>query len=201
MLSQRSKELDKIEIRYEGEAISDPYLMLVRFVNTGNKPIVPEDFKWPVHVEIEGLEKFPLSVGVAATSNPDLGAEVALEPDGGTLEPLLLNPGDWVTMSLLLDGAPSTWKVRGRVVGVKEFRPYWQKRLAGLQTALGFTLGGFLTLVGVGVLVAGGDSSGFKIGLASGNFVLAFLIGMAGATEQGRLWLFRERPPDQQHER
>ena len=108
LLNQRTRELAKIELQYQGRIIADPYLMLVRFINAGNKPITPEDLDWPVHIETQGVENYPLSAGVSETSNSDLRAEVTLEPDGGTLEPLLLNPGDWVTMSLLLDGEPES---------------------------------------------------------------------------------------------
>jgi len=72
LFSQRAKELKRLELRYEENVISDPYLMLVRFINTGNKPITSDDFEWPVHIEAKGLEQHPLSAGVSETSHPDL---------------------------------------------------------------------------------------------------------------------------------
>lgn len=105
------------------KTVDDPHLVVLRFINTGNKPITPDDFKTPVKVQFSDSCKVLFAERIASKP-PDLTPEVVPESHGATLKSSLFNPGDWVDIKLLVDGVPSERNITGRLIGVSELRPY-----------------------------------------------------------------------------
>jgi hypothetical protein len=126
LLRDKANPIRELELRYKGEVIRDPYLLQLRFINNGNKPITAEDYKHPLRVSAS--DSRVLSAEVVETSQTDMGAKMSIGEQEATLDPLLLNPGDWVSWQILLDSVPSRWEVNGRIVGVREVRPYKARR-------------------------------------------------------------------------
>jgi hypothetical protein len=129
-----NKEFTKeVKISYMG--IESKTLQLIRFkiINTGNQPINPEDFKVPLTFfpdkkmrdgDITGLNvlTFP------ETSPKDLRPEVIYHNKRQGIRPLLLNPGDSITVELInIDeyDNKAILDVQGRISGVKikEIKP------------------------------------------------------------------------------
>jgi hypothetical protein len=135
-----------LELHYMGEVVRNPYLLQLKYINTGNKPISTEDYEHPIRVSI--TDSRVLSAEVVETSQPDMGASMSLSEHEATLHPLLLNPGDWISCQILLDSPPSRWQVKGRIVGVKEIRSYKADRrtLSPLTKTI-------LTMLGIGIFV------------------------------------------------
>lgn len=96
---------------------------------------------------------------IVAQSPPDIGAEVRItgsESNGVTLEPVLLNQGDWVRIKVIVEnpevdvhklpfGGLSQITAAGRIIGIKRIQ-----RRRSIQT---------LTLYGLGVAVMSGSLS------------------------------------------
>jgi hypothetical protein len=150
-----------LELHYMGEVVRNPYLLQLKYINTGNKPISTEDYEHPVRVSI--TDSRVLSAEVVETSQPDMGASMSLSEHEATLHPLLLNPGDWVSCQILLDSPPSRWQVKGRIVGVKEIRSY----KAGRRTLSPLTKT-ILVMLGFGIV------AGLLIAASSESLVAQF---------------------------
>jgi hypothetical protein len=92
----------------------------VRFINTGNKEIQPEDFKVPVGVSAENSKV--LVADVVDRSSRDIDLSLSFADGQVWFEPVLLNPGDSVTVQVMYDD-DDDFRIRGRIVGIKEIEP------------------------------------------------------------------------------
>jgi hypothetical protein len=127
LLRDDASPIRDLELRYKGDIIANPYLLQLKFINTGNKPVTSEDYEHPLRVHIDTDSRI-LSAEVVESSQADMDAKISTLDQEATLQPLLLNPGDWVSCQILLDRPPKRWKVKGRIVGVREIRPYKASR-------------------------------------------------------------------------
>lgn len=127
LLRDNASPIRDLELRYKGEMIANPYLLQLKFINTGNKPVTSEDYEHPLRVHIDPDSRI-LSAEVVESSQADMDAKISTLDQEATLQPLLLNPGDWVSCQILLDRPPKRWIVKGRIVGVREIRPYKTSR-------------------------------------------------------------------------
>ena len=41
----------ELQLRFRNSIVKDPYLLLVRLINTGNRPLTEEDFEQPVRID------------------------------------------------------------------------------------------------------------------------------------------------------
>lgn len=143
---------DKVSILYDGQPVTDVQLLSVVLRNSGDMPIVPADFVRPIELSV-AAESTILTADVSATEPNDLGAGIEWTrgseamADGASrtivLQPLLLNPRDTVTLSLLVTGS-SALEVRGRIAGVARIAtaaPPLSRRASALSYAGGGLLG------------------------------------------------------------
>ncbi len=117
----------RVAVLLDGAIVDTAALCYIRLWNSGNQPIQAADFVEPLVFDLgEGIRAF--SQDVHETSPPDLVVNLnpldpsqhALSRNSVRVEPLLLNPGDMFSISVLTEGEafPS---LRGRIVGVKRF--------------------------------------------------------------------------------
>jgi hypothetical protein len=117
-LLTRSEEIaGRLSVRFESREVHNVFLKVIRIKNHGNVPIESKDFETPLALSF-GSDAEVLSVAVVDQRPDDLTP--ALNSNGGScfLAPLLLNPGDYVTVKILVSGTESQTNVAGRVVGV-----------------------------------------------------------------------------------
>jgi hypothetical protein len=123
IISLDEARMSKIELLYEGESISCASVVGLHIENTGNVPILPEDFVSPIGIRV------PPPARIVATRVEDAEPH-NLQPRFSQvqlseiiLDPLLLNPGDafGVEMTVLELSEPdsASLAVMGRVVGIK----------------------------------------------------------------------------------
>jgi len=91
---------DLIKIFYENEQIEHAHLLRLRLVNAGNVPILEADFDRPLKLDFEGSGS-PLTVE-AKSSPPELHPDVKIADGGVALSPLLLNPGDSISIEVFV---------------------------------------------------------------------------------------------------
>jgi hypothetical protein len=121
-----SAAVDRVQILIDGKTVNDVFFIVIQFRNSGNLPILASDFESKITLNfnhntmvylVEVIETKP--AGIKATVNHTLNTV--------TLEPLLFNPEDSVTLGILVDQFTGRLHVEGRIIGVKEIREYRPK--------------------------------------------------------------------------
>jgi hypothetical protein len=111
----------EVSIAYRNQELSDPRIFLLRFVNTGTAPILPQDFETPLRVDFQPATV--VSVTQSEASEDEIRANLVAEQNSLTVTPGLLNSGDWFAITALLDGQPVEPRITGRIVGVTRITP------------------------------------------------------------------------------
>ena len=132
-------------VRVGDQVLVQPRLLGLRFVNTGRVAIRKEDFEVPLTIKL-GETVVTHRVVDFEPLNLRFFARPADDGRALTLDPTLLNPGDWFEYELLLDGKPSSIIIDGRIAGVKAVRdvtdpdPSWLEFLVVSLPFLGSSL-------------------------------------------------------------
>jgi hypothetical protein len=107
----------KLQITFGSRNIQDLYLIIVRFSNSGNTPIIPSDFYRPIEINF-GKSSEILSVEILEQSPKKLGAVTSHTSESIEVSPLLLNKGDFFEVKVLVTEFQDIF-IDGRIAGVK----------------------------------------------------------------------------------
>jgi hypothetical protein len=124
--------------------LSDPRISRIHIRNTGKQEIEQNDFKQPITVSVStGLI---VDVEVTGTSHPGvypLGTvnDPNVEERKWSFAPALLNPNDWVELTVLTDGASRPPKVSSWITGQSRSMGIWDPRRAPLYKVIIARLG------------------------------------------------------------
>ena len=89
--------------------------------NDGSRPIPTTDFEGPLDVTVqEGSVLLRVSVSVSKPSS--LRPAVTSTTQTLSIQPLLLNPGDTISLSILSDGEVPKFTAKARIAGVNEIQ-------------------------------------------------------------------------------
>jgi hypothetical protein len=121
---------EKVKVTYLGVPTKTLQLIRVKIINTGNQAIKKEDFDEPLtFVDLKPLKNDKVSgfftLDIPEVNPKDLRPEVLSYNGRLGIKPLLLNPGDSVTVDILnIDTVDNVTKIdiRGRIVGVKKIK-------------------------------------------------------------------------------
>lgn len=111
------QRLRGLEFTLEGEPISKPYLSVLEIRNTGTKPVIASDFE----TQLEIIATPPVSVlrvELNESAPPDLQPSLSISEAKLLIQPLLLNPGDSIRLSVLTTGGQPTFSARSRIAGI-----------------------------------------------------------------------------------
>jgi hypothetical protein len=126
-------ELNKLRLRvvYGERNIDDPNIIVLRILNAGHQEIREDDFDRPITIEFK--ESQLLALDVIGQSSPSMEVSFKLDtsaPNRVTLNPLLLNVGDWLELQFVTDGDIEQPSIGARIAGqtmeptmVPRFRP------------------------------------------------------------------------------
>ena len=130
----------KLEVSWEGERLNRPRFISLRLMNNGRREIRIDDWSTPLTITIRGATIRSALTDAWSKGVLDRTEELEIEGSAAILKPLLLNPRDWVELSLIVDGASESHvTVEARVAG--ETRPISSSGSApGLKGPLFFTL-------------------------------------------------------------
>lgn len=135
-----------ISIEADGHRLRDPHLLVVPLRSTGNVAIEPSDFSAPLTITFVDAAIVDISVEPGAA-----GIEpkcVASSPSRIEMEPLLLNAGDGLVITALLDGCPHNLDISARIANCQIT---WEQR-SGFAAALSGSLTQLtVSLLGVSV--------------------------------------------------
>lgn len=106
-----------IEISVDGTRLVNPHLVVFEIRNNGSKPIPAADFESPVQINVVSETKL-VRANITDKAPKDIEATLVSEPQGMSLKPTLLNPGDTVSVTAITSGAPPTFQSKARIVGI-----------------------------------------------------------------------------------
>jgi hypothetical protein len=138
----------QLTVAFNDKPVDDANLMIIRFVNSGNVPILSSDFSGALRVKLTDDAKV-LSAEITETTPASLEPAVQATTAGNVVDiaPLLLNAGDSFSLRLFVDHSGPDVSVVARIVGISDVRaedlvaPEQQEdRLKLVGTALGFIL-------------------------------------------------------------
>jgi hypothetical protein len=150
---------ERVQILLDGIPVTSVHGVVLELRNTGNTPIRAEDFE-ERQIEVVFGETARV-VTKQIQTNREKMAWVAVDlPNGFSLVPMLLNPGDALTITALISEYERA-KVEGRLVGVSEIRDVTgveEKKAIrlGANIAVVFTMIGFALPISSVILAATG---------------------------------------------
>jgi hypothetical protein len=124
------------------QLVADPYLLLVRLINTGRHAVSKEDFqREPCKIV---LDRVVLSVEVADKSDSQMEAFAEWKGSEAQLQPMLFKPGEWIALAILTDGKPDDQSVDLRSPRIAKPREYKPREYRDVAESLSFFAGACL---------------------------------------------------------
>jgi hypothetical protein len=111
----------RVQITVDGKSANNVSLILVDIQNSGNEPIKRDDFDTPLQFEF-GAKAEILSARVLRTKPSDLVATIDVDESKLTLNALLLNKNDSLTIEALVSAPDEKLKHSVRIVGVADIK-------------------------------------------------------------------------------
>jgi len=111
---------DNLKLLFEEKPVHDVQLIVLRFANTGNVPILPTDYFVPISIEF-AANSHVLEAELTQTSPENLSVKIIREGalNHAFVAPTLLNAGEGFTMQFLVASFKEGIKVDGRIAGVQ----------------------------------------------------------------------------------
>jgi hypothetical protein len=110
-----------MKLYLDGHELVNPHVNAIKIENTGRAPIVPDDFDGPISIRLH--ESIFLSLSIS-WNRPNILQEDKHELQMSTRElqigPMLLNPGDVLTVIAVVDTIADDLSVVGRLAGVEQ---------------------------------------------------------------------------------
>lgn len=109
---------DRVGMSFQGELVERVSRVVLSVMNTGQLEIPAVDFERPLAVKLAGVNRL-LSTAVIRTSPKNLNPVLTSDRAEVVVHPQLLNPGDFITIELLVDNNSAVVaSVDARIVGV-----------------------------------------------------------------------------------
>ena len=118
IFSIQDLEEEKLQLTYEGQIVNDVYLIILRIVNSGNQPILPDDYEKPIEIKFQAGSRI-LSAETVETKPKDLQMSVDIEDNNyAVLRPVLFNSKEEVVTKMLVSSPAEEVKISYRIAGV-----------------------------------------------------------------------------------
>ena len=172
---------EDIEILYKGNPVHDVRSVTVRVWNSGNVPVVPDDYVRNFGLRFSGNL---LASDVIESIPPDLKEDAIAGGAGGTdfsitmFKHLLLNPRDSITVQALLTDFTGAVSVEGHIVGIPSIRRSDGGQVTGRELTFSFVLG-LCGIIGFVVALKARDSVA--------SLAASLVVGVAGGMAIGAL--------------
>lgn len=112
-----SGSIEGLQISISGVPLKAPYLSVIELSNNGDKPIPSADFEAPLEILVtDGALVWRAEV--TETRPKDIEVDLSLDPVVIEIKPLLINPNDAITLSVLTSGRKPVFTTRARIAGV-----------------------------------------------------------------------------------
>lgn len=139
----------RIQVLCDGVPVPDMSLIVLQIGNTGNQEIRAIDYERAISVTFPGSQRI-LSSEVSRTEPLSLAPTVSIDENSVSIEPCLLNSGDYMILSFLVAKYDNMIAVDGRIAGVAKIRSVTAKPRSPYVWLLATN---FLSLVILGTLM------------------------------------------------
>ncbi len=110
---------EKLKISFDGKNIENICFYEIELCNSGNSPILREDFETPLLIDFTGKGKI-LSCEIVTTKPSDFHPDIVVQEMVVYIEPTLINKGERFTLRFLIDQLTVDFPViQGRIIGTK----------------------------------------------------------------------------------
>lgn len=106
-----------LQVAVDGVSLKSPYLSVLELSNDGDKPIPSADFEAPLEIRLAD-GSIVARAQVTETKPKDIEASLSWEAQVLKVKPLLLNPKDVITISVLTSGKKPEFAARARIAGI-----------------------------------------------------------------------------------
>lgn len=145
LTAETAGSIKGLEVLMDGVKVQSPVLSVVVLTNDGKKPLPTADFEVPVELRIQEQSSI-VRAEVVSTQPKDIEANITWDKKMIRFTPVLLNPEESITVSILTEGAKPAFTPRARIIGVSivEFSdttkkpPAWQRSVAFLFASILF---------------------------------------------------------------
>lgn len=107
-----------LKVSVDGTELLKPFLTVVEVTNDGSRPIASAEFEEPISITVEKGQQVARAQ-VTSSMPSDLNPKVSVGQDKVSISPLLLNPGDLISMAIVTSGDSPRIGARSRVNGIK----------------------------------------------------------------------------------
>ncbi len=108
-----------LQVAVDGVPLKSPYLTVLELSNDGDKPIPSADFEAPLEIRLADGSTLARAQ-VTETKPKDIEASLSSDAKVLKMKPILLNPKDVITISVLTSGKKPEFLVRARISGISD---------------------------------------------------------------------------------
>lgn len=165
----------ELKVSVAGAELTKPYLSVFELVNDGSRPVLSSDFESPIEL-VPANKAVIVRASVTGATPPDLAPSLLAGAVFVKITPMLLNPGDSVTIAVLTTGEEEPiFSSRARIAGIQSVPIVDAYSKARSPVRVGMAIAGVLLwLVSANLVVDGWPSRGVRLRPRS-----AFLVFMA----------------------
>ena len=121
LLSVAKEVEDKIQILFEGVSVKNVHLILLKFSNDGNVPILPSDFDEEITISFDSNAKL-LSAEISEKQPYSIKATLTTQGTQLIISKSLWNSGDSITIKSLVSEFNGEIGVSARIVGIQDIK-------------------------------------------------------------------------------
>jgi hypothetical protein len=186
LLSVDDEIKGKIKIRYGRKSIQNIHLVLLYIWNKGNVDIATSDYEQPIVFSFPDSEI--LSAEVVEVSPKNLQPTIMAELSKLTVDPIMLNKGDFMTIKLLFSDYAKQVDANARILGVKEIEKSERRnsRINYVRTLLEILIASVILQL---VYLA---ASGFSFSSSTALLIFFGFLGLI-LIAIGVIWYFADR--------
>lgn len=117
---ETSSSVKGLQVVLDGVKIDQPYLSTLEITNNGSKPIPSSDFETTLEIRLTNNTSI-VRARISDSIPHEIPAEISFEETSKvSLEPLLLNPKDRLTFSLITAGGAPAFEPFARISGISK---------------------------------------------------------------------------------
>jgi hypothetical protein len=144
--SSISASIPDLRLMLNGDIISSPILSQIEIINDGSKPIPASDFETPLEININNNSKIIRST-LISTDPKNLKPVIDFKNQTIQIQPLLLNSGDTIKISILSSGAIPTITANARISGINSI--IFDENLRSTNKKYSIILKGVISVIGL----------------------------------------------------
>lgn len=119
LVPERHSSIPDLKLIIGDKEIAAPQLLNIEITNNGFKPIPTSNFESPIEIEVTANSKL-IRASVLYSSPQDLQPKMRQIGQVVSISPLLLNPGDSITLLFITSGQRPIISGRARIAGVQK---------------------------------------------------------------------------------